>query len=51
MSLVECKAGQFEGLYQDNCYQFFGIPYAKYEQRWDKSILIEEELNFKATDV
>ncbi len=50
MSLVECKAGQFEGLYQDNCYQFFGIPYAKYEQRWDKSILIEEELSFKATE-
>jgi para-nitrobenzyl esterase len=48
MSLVECKAGQFEGFLQDSCYQFFGIPYAKYEQRWDESILIEKELNLKA---
>ena len=41
MSLVECKAGQFEGVLQDSCHQFYGIPYAKYEQRWDESILIE----------
>ena len=50
MSLVECKAGQIEGVLQDNCYQFFGIPYAKYEQRWDESILIERELNLKAME-
>ena len=47
MSLVECKAGQFEGVLQDGCHQFFGIPYAKYEQRWDESTLIEKELNLK----
>ena len=50
MSLVECKAGRFEGALQDCCHQFFGIPYAKYEQRWDKSILIEKELNLKVTE-
>ena len=50
MSLVECKAGKFEGVLQDSCHQFFGIPYAKYEQRWDDSILIEEELNLKTTE-
>ena len=50
MSLVECKAGRFEGVLQDCCHQFFGIPYAKYEQRWDKSILIEKELNLKVTE-
>ena len=50
MSLINCKAGQFEGLLEDNCYQFFGIPYAKYNQRWDESVLIEKELNFKATE-
>ena len=31
-----------------SCHQFFGIPYAKYEQRWDESTLIEKELNLKA---
>ena len=50
MSLVECKAGQFEGELRDNCYQFFGIPYAKYEQRWDESILLQKELNLKVTE-
>ena len=48
MSLVECKAGKFEGLLQNECHQFFGIPYAKYNQRWGKSFLIEEEIYFKA---
>ena len=51
MSLVECKAGQFEGVLQDDCHQFFGIPYAKYEQRWDESFLIEKELNLKAIEI
>ena len=50
MSLVECKAGKFEGLFQNDCHHFFGIPYAKYEQRWDESTLIEEELIFKASE-
>ena len=50
MSLVECKAGQFEGIHKDGCYQFFGIPYARYEQRWDESILIDKELNLKVTE-
>ncbi|MAZ46389.1 MAG: carboxylesterase, partial [Rickettsiales bacterium] len=50
MSLVECKAGQFEGVVQDTCHHFFGIPYAKYEQRWDESTLIEKELNLKVIE-
>ena len=50
MSLVECKAGQFEGVVQDACHHFFGIPYAKYEQRWDESTLIEKELNLKVIE-
>ena len=48
MSLVESKAGKFEGLFQNECHQFFGIPYAKYNQRWEKSFLFEEEIDFKA---
>ena len=51
MSLVECKAGKFKGVLRDSCYQFFGIPYAKYEQRWDKSFPIEKELNFEALEI
>jgi len=50
MSLVECKAGKFEGILHDSCHQFYGIPYAKYEQRWDESILIENELNLVASE-
>ena len=50
MNLVECKAGKFEGLLKDDCHHFFGIPYAKYNQRWDESFLIEEEIYFKAID-
>ncbi len=50
MSLVESKAGKFEGLFQNECHQFFGIPYAKYNQRWGKSFLIEEEIYFKALE-
>jgi len=49
MSVVNCKAGQFEGLLEDNCYQYFGIPYAKYEQRWDESVPYDEELDLLAT--
>ena len=50
MSLIQCKAGQFEGVLQDNCHHFFGIPYAEYEQRWGASFLIEKELNLKVTE-
>ncbi|MDC2982819.1 carboxylesterase family protein [Pseudomonadota bacterium] len=50
MSLVECKAGKFEGILHDSCHQFYGIPYAKYEQRWDESILIENELNLRVIE-
>ena len=50
MSLVESKAGKFEGLFQNECHQFFGIPYAKYNQRWRKSFLFEEEIYFKALE-
>jgi len=50
MSIVECKAGRFEGIYQDSCHQFFGIPYAKYSQRWEQSYLMNEELNIKVTN-
>ncbi|MDC3028261.1 carboxylesterase family protein [Pseudomonadota bacterium] len=49
MSLIECKAGQFEGLLVDDCYQFFGIPYASYDQRWSKSFPYDKEINFLAT--
>jgi para-nitrobenzyl esterase len=50
MSLIECKAGQFEGVLQDSCHQFLGIPYAKYHQRWDDSIPFEDEISFKALE-
>ena len=50
MSLVECKAGQFEGVLEDNCHQFFGIPYARYQKRWDESVPLEKELNLKALE-
>ena len=51
MSIVECEAGQFQGVLKDNCHQFFGIPFAKYKQRWDESLLIEKELNLKVTEI
>ena len=47
MSLIECRAGKFEGLFKEDCHQFFGIPYAKYEQRWDESALFENELDLR----
>ena len=47
MSLVESKAGKFEGLSQNECYQFFGIPYAKYNQRWGKSTLLKKKYILK----
>ena len=50
MSLIECKAGKFEGLFKNECHHFFGIPYATYEHRWSESTLIEEELIFKASE-
>ena len=48
MSFVECKAGRFEGIFKDNCHLFNGIPYAKYQHRWDQSQLLEEEINIQA---
>ena len=48
MSFVECKAGRFEGIFKDNCHIFNGIPYAKYQHRWDQSQLLEEEINIQA---
>ena len=50
MSLIECKAGKFEGLFKNECHHFFGIPYAKYEHRWSESAPIEDELIFKASE-
>lgn len=50
MSVVECAAGKFEGVPKGNCNNFFGIPYAKYYQRWDPSELINEELNLKVIE-
>ena len=50
MSLVECPSGDFEGIFKDNCHHFFGIPYAKFEQRWEESELIEEKLRFTASE-
>ena len=50
MSLIECKAGRFEGLFKDECHQFFGIPYATYDQRWNESVLIEKEISITALE-
>ena len=50
MSVIECKAGRFEGLFKDECHQFYGIPYATYNERWDESVLIEREISFKALE-
>ena len=50
MSLVQCPSGNFEGVFKDNCHHFFGIPYAKFEQRWEESSLIEEKLEFFASE-
>ena len=50
MSLIECKAGKFEGVFKNECHHFFGIPYATYEHRWSESTLIEDELIFKASE-
>ena len=50
MSLVECKAGRFEGSFEDGCHQYFGIPYAKYDQRWSESFIIEKELDLIALE-
>ena len=50
MSLVQCPSGDFEGVFKDNCHHFFGIPYAKFEQRWEESSLIEEKLKFFASE-
>lgn len=44
MSLVECPSGDFEGVFKDNCYHFYGIPYASFEQRWQESKPFEEKL-------
>ena len=48
MSLVECKAGKFEGLFQDNCHQFFGIPYANMSKDGMSQLLLKKNLIFKA---
>ena len=48
MSLIKCKAGKFEGVFLDNCHNFFGIPYAKYDQRWGESTPLEQELFLQA---
>ena len=49
MTKVSCPAGLFEGVNKDNCYSFYGIPYATYGKRWDNSQLFENEINLKAT--
>lgn len=50
MSFIQCPSGEFEGLFKDNCYQFYGIPYAKFDQRWDDSYLLETKLKFSALE-
>tara|TARA_B100000900_G_scaffold404219_1_gene412296 strand:+ start:22 stop:1515 length:1494 start_codon:yes stop_codon:yes gene_type:complete len=50
MSLIECKAGKFEGFFKNDCHHFLGIPFATYKQRWAESILIEDELVFKSSE-
>ena len=49
MSLVQCPSGDFEGVFKDSCYHFLGIPYAKFQKRWEESSLIEEKLEFFAS--
>jgi len=49
LSTVNCPAGQFKGIYKENCLNFFGIPYASYQKRWDKSQLLKKEIQFNAT--
>ena len=51
MSLIKCKAGKFEGVFLDNCHNFFGIPYAKYDQRWGESTPLEQELFLQAQQI
>ena len=48
MSLVNCAAGEFEGIFEDNCHQFNGIPYAKCSERWGESKLLESPIRYKA---
>tara|TARA_Y100000766_G_scaffold277276_1_gene282418 strand:- start:6168 stop:7661 length:1494 start_codon:yes stop_codon:yes gene_type:complete len=48
MKKTLCPAGQFEGTFEDNCFEYNGIPYAKFHNRWDESRLLDEEINFKA---
>ena len=40
------SSGDFEGVFKDSCYHFLGIPYAKFQKRWEESSLIEEKLEF-----
>ena len=49
LSTVNCPAGQFKGIYKEDCLNFFGIPYASYQKRWDKSQLLKKEIQFNAT--
>ena len=44
MSEVQCLSGDFEGVFNDNCYHFHGIPYATFEQRWEESKPFREKL-------
>ena len=50
MSLVQCPSGNFEGIFKDNCHQFFGIPFAKFNQRWEESRPIEKEISLTALE-
>ena len=46
---VNCPAGQFKGIFEENCLNFFGIPYASYQKRWENSELLQKEIQFNAT--
>ena len=49
MNIVNCPAGQFEGIFENDCINFSGIPYATYEKRWDQSQPLLNKLKLKAT--
>ena len=51
MNSVYCQNGQYEGFQDGGCYKFLGIPYAKYNGRWDKSELLRNKNQIKAQKI
>jgi para-nitrobenzyl esterase len=48
MSFVKSPSGDYQGVFKDNCHQFYGVPYAKYGERWQRSEPIEKEIKHNA---